>query len=125
QHFAGMDDIGAIDQAERLSDIVIRYQNTDASGCQMADKLLDVGHGNGIDACERLVEQHEIRLARQGTCDFEATTLTARQCDGRGFPEMPDMEFLQKGIEGPFTLLAALLDNFENCADIVFDREAP
>ena len=52
QHLAGMDDIGAIDQAERLAYVVVCDQDADAARREMADELLDVGDGDRVDAGE-------------------------------------------------------------------------
>jgi len=40
QHLAGMDDIGAIDQAERFAHIVVGDEHADAAGGEMANQLL-------------------------------------------------------------------------------------
>ena len=58
QHLAGMDDVGAVDQAERLAHIVVGDQHADAARGQVPHELLDVGNRNRVDAGEGLVEQH-------------------------------------------------------------------
>ena len=42
QDFTGIDDIGAIGQAERLADIVVGDEHADAAVGEMADEVLDV-----------------------------------------------------------------------------------
>ncbi len=54
QHFARMDDIGAIDQAERLAHIVAGNENADAACRQVVDEILDVGDRDRIGAGEGL-----------------------------------------------------------------------
>ncbi len=41
EHLTIMDDVGAIDDVERLADIVIRDQNADAAILQMLDELAE------------------------------------------------------------------------------------
>src|SRR5260221_292483 len=77
QDFSGIDDIGAIGQAERFTHIVVGDQDADAAIGEMADQILNVADGDRIDAGEGLVEQHVIRTRRQRARDFDAATLAA------------------------------------------------
>ncbi len=52
-----MDDRGAVDDVERLADIVIGDEHADAAIFQMRDEGADVADRDGVDAREGLVEQ--------------------------------------------------------------------
>jgi len=52
QHMAAMDDIGAVDEAERLAHIVVGDEHADASPLQVPHEVLDVADGDRIDAGE-------------------------------------------------------------------------
>ena len=54
----------AIDDLERLAHIVICNQDADAAPLQEQDEVADVANGQGIDAGERLVQQHVRRMRR-------------------------------------------------------------
>src|SRR5687767_5357958 len=64
QNASGMDDVGAVDQAERFAHIVVGDEHADAPPGQVADERLDLADRDRVDAGERLVEQHEGRAAR-------------------------------------------------------------
>ncbi len=124
EHLPGMDDIGAIDQAERLADVMVGDQHADAAPGQVPDELLDVGDGDRVDAGERLVEQHEVWPAGERTGDLQPATLAARQRDGRRLAQMRDRELLQQFVEALLALLSVLLGDLEYGADVVLDGKA-
>src|SRR6185436_14417442 len=92
QNFPGIDDIGAVGQAERLAHIVVGDQNADAATGQVADEVLDVAHRDRIDAGEGLVEQHVVRARRQRPRDFDTATLAARERNRWRFAQARDIE---------------------------------
>src|SRR5580765_6789858 len=57
---AVVNDVGAVGDAERLADVVVRDEHADAAIAQVKDDLLDVGDRDRIDAREGLVEEHEL-----------------------------------------------------------------
>src|SRR5262245_24418836 len=75
EHFAGMDDVGPVDQAECFAHIVIRYQNADAALGEMAHKLLDVGDSDWVDAGKRLIQEHVAGAACQCPGNFQPAAL--------------------------------------------------
>src|SRR5436305_11663097 len=58
QHLTVVDDASAVDDVERLADIVVGDQNADVAVLELAHEVADVGDGNRIDSGERLIEQH-------------------------------------------------------------------
>src|SRR5690606_29304659 len=77
-----IDDVGAVDEAQRLAHVMIGDEYADATLGQVPHQLLDVADGNGIYACERLVEQHVGRSAGEGAGDFAPPPLASREGDG-------------------------------------------
>src|ERR1700684_4107182 len=65
ENLAIIDDVGALRDAQRFANIVIRDQNADALGLQLEDDLLDLKNSDRIDARKRLVEKDERRVDRQ------------------------------------------------------------
>src|SRR5579863_396530 len=59
QNMTAVDDIGAVDQTERLANIVIGDQHTDAATLEVTHQILNVADRDWVDAGEGLVEQHE------------------------------------------------------------------
>lgn len=62
---------------------------------QVSDDALDIGHGDRIDARERLVEQNEARLDGQAARDLDAAALPAGQLRALARTHMRDMKFLK------------------------------
>jgi len=64
------------------------------SRCQAkrSDDLLNVRDGDGIDACERLVEYEELRRQNESPRDLGAPPFSTRQGEGRGVGEMQDAQ---------------------------------
>ena len=52
-------DVGAVGNAQRLTDVVVGNQHADATLLEVKDDRLNVSHGNRIDAGKGLVEQDE------------------------------------------------------------------
>src|SRR5579883_1637534 len=77
QHAALMEDIGAIDDLQGLTHIVIGDENADAAILEMGDEVADFGDRDRIDAGERFVEENEMRLRRQRARDLDAAPLAA------------------------------------------------
>ena len=61
--------------------------------------LLDVVHGDGIDAGERLVEHHELGLRHQRARDLEPPPLAARERVGLAVPQVLDAELVEQRLE--------------------------
>ena len=117
QNLAGVDDIGTVDQAERLADIVVGDENADAARGQLAHQILDIRDGDRIDAGERLVEEHEIGVAGQRAGDLEPAPLAARQRNRGGLAQMRDVEFFQELVETLSRSLLALDESLSEGRD--------
>src|SRR5438067_12024144 len=59
QDLAVINDAGAVDDIERLADVMVGDQYADVAALELAHQLADVGDGDWVDARERLVEQHD------------------------------------------------------------------
>ena len=124
EHAPGVDDIGAVDEAERLAHIMVRDQHADAAALEVAHQLLDVAHRDRIDAGEGLVEQHVIGSPGERASDLATSPLAARKRDRRRLAQARDVEFLEQRIElAPASRLVGL-DHLEHGAHIVLDIEA-
>ncbi len=54
--------VGAIGYGKRLVNVVIGDDYSYILVLQLGNYFLDIFHSNGIDSCERFVEQDELRL---------------------------------------------------------------
>src|SRR5688572_20166182 len=70
-------DISAVDDFQRLADVVIRDQDSDAPGFELADDGLEVGDGQRVDADKRLIEQEKFRIRYERARHFAAPLLAA------------------------------------------------
>src|SRR5664280_1005282 len=62
---AGVDDVAAVHDRERVTHVVVRDEDSDPGGREVPDHALDVEHGDRVDAGERLVEKHEAGRQRK------------------------------------------------------------
>ena len=114
QDLPGIDDIGAVGQAERFAHIVVGDQDADAAVGEVADQILNVADRDRIDAGEGFVEQHVVRTRRQRARDFDAAALAAGQRDRGRFAQPRDVEFIEQRVEFGLALLPAGLDDLEH-----------
>src|SRR4249919_1154621 len=77
QDLAGVDDVRAVGEPQRLTHIVISDQHPDPAIGEVPYKRLDITDCDRVDAGEGLVEQHVARPRRQRACDFHAAPLAA------------------------------------------------
>src|SRR5207302_10726469 len=75
QDLPGIDNIGAIGQAQRFSHIVVGDQDADAAIGEMADEVLNVADRDRVDAGEGFVEQHIIGAGGQRAGDLDPAPL--------------------------------------------------
>ncbi len=85
---------------------------------------LDLDHGLGIDAGERLVEQHVVRTAGERAGDLDPPALAAGERDRRRLAMARDAEFLEQRVEVGLAPAPVRLHHLEHRADIVLDVEA-
>src|SRR6266545_4136171 len=120
-----MDDIGAADEVERLTHIVIGDEHADAALSQMTHESADVVDGDGVDAGERLVEQHEGWARGEGARNLDAAALAARQAHGRRRSEPGDTELLEQRVELELALALVRLDRLEHGKNFLLDGTPP
>jgi len=97
-------DVGPIGQGQRIPGVVIRDQDADALLPQAQDDLLDVADMDGIDARQRLIEQHEGRVAGQRPGDLYPSPLPSGERDPQLVAKRRDMQLLHQ-LLGPPPLL--------------------
>ncbi len=100
---------------------MIGDQDANATCRQMPHQLLDITNRDRINASKGFIKQHEGRARRQGTGNFQSTTLTAGQRNSHRFPQMGDRKLFKQLIELLFSLLAIGINQLQDRHDIVFD----
>ena len=83
-----MDDVGAVDDVEGLSDIMVGDKDAKPVHFQLCDQVSDVVQRNRIDAGKRFVKQQECRPHRQRTGDLQPSSLTTGQVYSRCVAKM-------------------------------------
>ncbi|MNQ58303.1 hypothetical protein D3C85_724980 [compost metagenome] len=86
--------------------------------------MTDVGDGQGVDAGEGFVQQHEAGAGGQGAGDLDAATLAARQAGGRGQAQMVDAQLFQQAGRLVADAGGGLLMQFDHGLDVLLDRHA-
>jgi len=122
-HLAVEQDVCAIHDVEGLLDVVVGDQHADAAVLEAGDDLLNVVHRDRIDARERLVEHHELRLRDERARDLEAPALTAGKRERLVRPQVLDVQLVEEPFEPQFPLLPADGECLEDREDVLLDRE--
>jgi hypothetical protein len=91
--------------------------------CFREDDLLDVVHGDGIDAGEGLVQEHELGLLDQGPGDLQAPSLPPGEGVGLALPEVGDGELVQEGFQAVLPLLLPKGEGLQDGQDVLLHRE--
>lgn len=119
-----VNDIGPVANAQGFSHIVVRNEHPDTPVLEEPYDFLDIQHGNGVDTRKRLIEQDKSRLGRQCTCDFSAAPLAPGEADRGAVTQMPDVEFMQQGIQLVRDFLGILVVELQNGLHVLGDRKA-
>src|SRR5207245_6075490 len=90
------DDIGAVSNLERLTDVVVRYQHADPGGLKPHNDVLDVQHGQRIDSGKWLVQEHKSRRNHQGAGDFHAPSFAAGKQITIAAPHLLEPQLLEQ-----------------------------
>src|SRR5438874_2618249 len=77
EDLSGSEDVRAIADGEAVADVVVGEQHAEALLFEAGDLALQLGDGDGVDAGERLVEEHEARAGEQAAGDLGAAALSA------------------------------------------------
>jgi hypothetical protein len=91
-----VEDVGVIADTQRFANVVVGDQHADAALLEKADDLLDIEHGDRIDAGERLVEQDETRIGRQRAGDLDPPPFAAGKRGGGTVAEVADVQFFEQ-----------------------------
>jgi hypothetical protein len=72
-----IEDVRAVDDGQRFAHLVIGDEDSQTAVAELPNHRLDIGHCDRVDPRERLVEQQERGLDRQGARDFDPPPLAA------------------------------------------------
>ena len=70
QHFAVVQDIGAVNDFQCFAHVVIGDQHPDAAVFQIVHQMPDFGHGDRVDPGKGLVEQQVFRIGSKAAGNF-------------------------------------------------------
>src|SRR3546814_3788459 len=71
QYLAVIDDAGAVDEVERLADIMVGDQHADAARLEIGDEIPNVADRQRVDAREGFVAQHD-RRSEEHTSELQS-----------------------------------------------------
>ena len=129
EHFAFVDDVGVIANAQCFTNVVVGDQHTDAAVFQKTHDALNFDHGDRVDAGKRFVKKNEARVSRQGSGDFRTTSLAARKRQSCIGADVLNLKFIKQIVESLFDLSARqtsacfVVLQFQNGADVVFNGQ--
>src|SRR5260221_13828040 len=124
QYGAFVDDVGAVADAERFPNVMIRYEHADAALLEEPNEALDVEHRDRVDAGERLVEQDEGRLGAERPGYFQAAPLATGERNRRMLAQGGDVQVLEQLGEARLDLLGRGALQLEDRLHVLLHRQA-
>src|SRR5688572_3639529 len=125
QHCALVDDIRAIADAERFTNVMIGYEHADAALLEEPNDALDVEHGDRVDAGKGLIQQDEGRSRAERARDLQPPSLSSRQRDGGMLAQVRDVEILEQFAQALLDLAGLKPLQLEDGLHVLFYGEAP
>src|SRR4051812_6592511 len=120
QHLSLVNDVGAIDDVERIADIVVGDEHADAAILQMHDEIANIVDCDRIDASERLVEQNVRGVSGKRSGNFHTPALASGKGDGRSFAYMGYAEFDHQLFDQGFEVAGIGFHQLCCCPNIFF-----
>ncbi len=117
------DDVGAVGDAERFADVVVRDENSDATLLQVEDDLLKVEYGDGIDAAEGLVQQDEAGVDAEATRNLYTAALATGERIALCATDVAQIELFDELRGAVAALFPAETLCFQDGKDVLFHRE--
>src|SRR3954470_22896372 len=117
-------DIRAVGYPQRFPHVVVRNQYADPALLQMKNYLLNVGHGDRIDAGERLIQEHDLRRYDERTSDLDTAAFASREGVSRRLRERRQAELRKKFCSAIAPVGRVYWQRFENGRDVVFNAES-
>ena len=99
--------------------------DADVAVLEFGDDVLDVLHGDGIDACEGFVQEDELRIHGKGAGDFAAAALTAGELDALGLADLGEVELVDELLQAGFPLGLGHPGHFHDGHDVVLHGHLP
>ena len=117
------DDVGAVGDAEGLADVVVGDQNADAAGLEVEDDLLQLEHGNGIDAAEGFVEEDKAGLDAKTAGNLDAAAFATGQRIAAGGADVAKVELVDKALGAGSAFAVAEGLGLKDGEDVFLDGE--
>ena len=95
QDLALMNQVGAVDDAERLADVVIGHDHADAARFQLENHLLYLCDGNRIVRGEGLVHQQKLGARHERAGDLQPAPFAAREGKGLLLRDVSEVQLVE------------------------------
>src|SRR4030095_7996250 len=89
----------------------------------MINNSLNIEDGNGVNSCERLVEQNEGRRKNERSRNLYSSPFTSRQRETMTFADMAQPQFFSQLLQARSPLLAGQGKRLEHRQDLLVNRE--
>ena len=102
---------------------MVGNQNTDVAIFQLPHNVLDILHGNRVNASKGLVEHDEFRFNGQTARNLRSTTLTTRQLVTFVLAHLFQAELLDQRLQLLCLILSGVARHLKHCHDIIFHAQ--
>lgn len=118
-----VDQVGSVDQFERLAGVVIGDENGEAGLPEFGDDGLNFVHRDGVNAGEWLIQHDEARLSHERASDCKSTFLSTGTGQGDIVPNMSDAETLEKFVAALDLFFPRDFESLHHGHDVFLDGE--
>ena len=112
-------EVGAVGDAERLLHVVVGDEDADVLVLQFPDDLLDVLHGDGVDAGKGFVQHDELGVDGQAAGNLRAAPLAAGQLVALVLAHLLDAELGEQALQLLLAVVQGLAGHLEHGHDVV------
>ena len=84
---------------------MVRDDDADVAVFELGDNVLDVFHGDGVNAGEGFVKKDELGIHGKGAGNLAAAALTAGELDAKGFAHLGEVELVNEALHAGDALL--------------------
>ena len=92
ENVALVEEVGTVDDGKGLPDIVVSDDYPDVLVLELGNDVLDVLHGNRVNAGERLIKEDELRVDCQCAGDFTAAAFSSGKLDAKTLADFVEAE---------------------------------
>ena len=119
-----VEQVGPVGNGQGLVDVVVGDDHADVHRLELGDDVLDVFHGDRVDAGEGFIEQDKLRVDGQRPGNFAAAAFATRELDTLALADFLEAELVDQRLEPLQPVFFVEAGHLHDREDIVFHAHA-